>query len=121
LSDNALSLRLKNVTTAVIRVSMVSARSLRPASLVPGSFAFRAAIGWLEIMRMSERNPAALQAETLSLLVTAILLATAISVELAIAFGILGKSLLQPGPAPATDTAVTHNPHEHFKDERRRK
>ena len=57
-------------------------------ALIPGSFAFRAVLGWVDIMRTSERSPVPLQAETLSLVFTTIMLATVIAIGLAVPMAI---------------------------------
>ena len=56
--------------------------------MVPGSYAFRAVIGLLEILRVAGKSTAELQGDTLSLVVTTALLTAAIAVGLAIPLGI---------------------------------
>jgi len=56
--------------------------------MVPGSYAFRAVIGLLAIVKAAGKSPVELQAETLSLVVTTVLLTMAIAVGLAIPLGI---------------------------------
>jgi Threonine/Serine exporter, ThrE len=69
--------------------------------MVPGSYAFRAVIGLLAIVKAAGKSPVDLQAETLSLVVTTVLLTMAIAVGLAIPLGIPTNSRPRQNPFPA--------------------
>ena len=53
-------------------------------AMIPGSYAFRAVIGYLEIMKLSTAAPAGLVTETLALTVTTLLMVLAIAIGVAI-------------------------------------
>ena len=57
-------------------------------AMIPGSYAFRSGIGGLAIMREGAASPAPLVAETLALVVTAILITAAIAIGLSLALAI---------------------------------
>jgi uncharacterized membrane protein YjjB (DUF3815 family) len=68
--------------------------------MFPWSYAFRAVIGLLELMKAGERSPVTVQAETLSLVVTTILLMIVMAVGLAIPLAMPTNSRHSRNPSP---------------------
>jgi uncharacterized membrane protein YjjP (DUF1212 family) len=65
-------------------------------AMVPGSYAFRAGIGGLELMRQGASAPFQLAAETLSLIFTAVLVTVAIAIGLTLALSIPPEKSASP-------------------------
>jgi uncharacterized membrane protein YjjB (DUF3815 family) len=78
--------------------------------MFPGTYAFRAVIGLLELMKAGERTPITVQAETLSLVVTTILLMIVIAVGLAIPLAMPTNSRHSRNPSPVEMQPVHVNP-----------
>lgn len=60
-------------------------------AMIPGAFAFRAVIGFLEIVNLGSAAPAGLMAETLALSATALLMVLAIAIGVAVPLTFLSK------------------------------
>ena len=68
-------------------------------AMVPGSYAFRAGIGGVELMRQGASASFQLGAETLSLVITAVLITVAIAIGLTLALSIPPEKSAFPHPS----------------------
>lgn len=69
-------------------------------AMIPGFFAFQAAIGGLAIMRAGAATPAAMLGETIGLAVAAMLITAGIAIGLCLALAVPFRSLAAPRGAP---------------------
>ncbi len=77
----------------------ISAEALGVVAMVPGSYAFRAGIGGVELLRQGASASFQLGAESLSLIITAVLITVAIAIGLTLALSIPSEKSAYPHPS----------------------
>jgi uncharacterized membrane protein YjjP (DUF1212 family) len=81
-----------DLCTRAYRVPSVTFAFPGVVAMIPGSYAFRAGMGGLQLMQQGAASPPGLVAETLSLVITVVLVTVAIATGLALALSIAPSS-----------------------------